>query len=350
MDTLKQYIIVLTALSLSPVGWAAAQDKPESPLRLELDLVDGSCIIGIPGIKSIPIQTPYAKMDIPLKQIASVKIEDDRETASFELSNGDKLKGVFDIKPLQLETVFGQASVSIEHVTRIAVLPGASPLGLVLHYSFDKDDGDTIVDSSGRQHHGTLAGGTTYEDAVAGKGIKTSSKDTYVICRAPELTVDGWRQLTVTAWVKLSRYATYGNLVNRGKEGAGGGFGMSVGGVYGGKPYDGGFSVRLGEKRSVSVKVKRFADLNQWYHVAGVYDGRTVTYYVDGNVIASTDVPDELRNEAIKEDSGTDLVVGKSAGRRSWLDTHINGMIDEVMIFDHALPQTRIRQIYNSQK
>ena len=171
-----------------------------------------------------------------------------------------------------------------------------------------------------------------------------------MICGSPDLNLDGWRQLTVSAWVKVSRYSTYGNLVGRGKEGSGGAFGISVGGVYGGKPYDCSFSVRLGEKKSASVRLKRFADLNQWYHVAGVYDGRTVKYYVNGKEIASEDVPNELTNGPIKEDSGVDLVIGSSSTRRSWHDTHINGMIDEVMIFDHALPETRIRQIYNSQK
>ena len=36
------------------------------PLRLAMDLVDGSHIIGVPEIKSITVQTSYAKMDIPL--------------------------------------------------------------------------------------------------------------------------------------------------------------------------------------------------------------------------------------------------------------------------------------------
>ena len=349
MNRLKNSIIALAVFSLVAAGWAE-QNNTDQPLRLELLLVDGSRIIGVPSIESVPVQTSYAKMSIPLKQIVSIKIEDDRETASFELQNGDKLKGVFDLKLLQLETVFGQASVSIEHITRIAVLAGGSPGRPVLHYSFDRDENGKVVDSSGRRHHGTIAGGVSYEGAVKGKGIKTSSRDTYVICTSPELKFDGWRQLTVSAWVKLSSYATYGHLVNRGNEVASGAFSISVGGVYGGKPYDCVFSVGLGEKKSVKVDVKRFAALNQWYHVAGVYDGKTVKYYVNGKEAASADVPDALANKPIKEDSGMDLLIGKSGTHRSWYDTHINGMIDEVMIFDQALTESQIRQRYNSQK
>jgi hypothetical protein len=94
-----------------------------APLRLTLDLADGSHIRGVPSITSVPVQTSYAKMDIPLEKIVSLEINDDHDTASFELQNGDKLRGVLNLKPLQLGTVFGQVSVSIEHVTRIAVLP-----------------------------------------------------------------------------------------------------------------------------------------------------------------------------------------------------------------------------------
>jgi hypothetical protein len=71
---------------------------------LTLDLVDGSRVIGAPSIKSVPVQTPYATMDIALEQIKSIKIEDDHEAAAFELQNGDKLKGVFNLGPLEPET------------------------------------------------------------------------------------------------------------------------------------------------------------------------------------------------------------------------------------------------------
>ena len=101
-----------------------------APLRLAIDLVDGSRIIGVPKIKSIPVQTSYAKMDIPLEQITSIHIRDDHEMASIDLLNGDKLKGVLDLKPLELETIFGEVSIGIEHVQgfRIKTRKGISLL------------------------------------------------------------------------------------------------------------------------------------------------------------------------------------------------------------------------------
>lgn len=46
-------------------GWAWAGDGgTNQALRLELDLLDGSHIIGAPAIASVPVQTPYAKIAI----------------------------------------------------------------------------------------------------------------------------------------------------------------------------------------------------------------------------------------------------------------------------------------------
>ena len=116
-------IAMVAAVALAFTAWAK-EDKTEQQLRLELDLVDGSCVIGTPGIKSVPVQTSYAKMDIPLKQILTLKMGEDHETASLDLQNGDKLKGVINLEPIKLETVFGKVAIGTEYIKDIRVMPG----------------------------------------------------------------------------------------------------------------------------------------------------------------------------------------------------------------------------------
>ena len=318
--------------------------QPE-PLRLALDLTDGSHIIGIPSIKSVSVQTEYAKIDIPLTKIQSIKMADGNETGSFVLVNGDRLKGVVDFGGMQLTTLFGRVSPQVAHILNVTVTRGGTRSGLVLHYSFDRDEGARVVDESRNNHDGT-AHSVGYVDSIKGKGIRTTSSSTYVICNSPDLSCDGWKQLTVTTWVKVSKFATYGRILNRGNINKAGGFGLAVGGTYGGKPQNATFGVNLGDGKRVAVTLKRFAELNTWYHIAGVYDGRTVKYYINGEVAGSTDVPDKARNSVIKEEPGVDLMVGKCSGRRSWRDTHINGIIDEVMVFKRALSKAEIARLY----
>jgi hypothetical protein len=106
----------------------------ESPLRLELDLVDGSRLIGTPGIATVPVQTAYAKMDVPLTQIQALKIGDDHETVTLNLRNGDTLTGVISLKPIKLETVFGTIAIGIEHIQQLDIVlsGGTNQKGLVL--------------------------------------------------------------------------------------------------------------------------------------------------------------------------------------------------------------------------
>jgi len=110
---------------------AAAEDlaSKERPLRVELNLVDGSRVIGIPAITAVPVQTPYAKIDVPLAQLQSLTIGDDHEVVVLDLLNGDKLTGVISLAPIKLEALFGPASIGIEHIKMLRIILGGKSTG-----------------------------------------------------------------------------------------------------------------------------------------------------------------------------------------------------------------------------
>ncbi len=120
MNRLRHGITLLALCSLLSVA-GAQEHKPASTLRLTLDLADGSRVTGLPSITSINVQTPYATMNIALKQIKSVAIGNDHETAVVELTNGDKATGAINLGSLKLQTIFGNVSVEIQHVTTITI-------------------------------------------------------------------------------------------------------------------------------------------------------------------------------------------------------------------------------------
>ena len=66
MKQFKFCKVVILTMALAGAARAGEDKKSELQVRLELDLVDGSRVIGIPSIESVPVQTPYAKMDVPL--------------------------------------------------------------------------------------------------------------------------------------------------------------------------------------------------------------------------------------------------------------------------------------------
>jgi hypothetical protein len=118
-------VMILAAMTL--VGKAeTAKEQDEEQLKLTLTLADGSRLIGTPDIKSVPIQTLYARIDITLAQIRAIEMAEDHETASVDLINGDKLTGVIDLAAIELETLFGNTSVGIEHIESFRVIMGGS--------------------------------------------------------------------------------------------------------------------------------------------------------------------------------------------------------------------------------
>ena len=123
MNSLKMILAACAFVTVSLRAWSAELQTNEV-LTVILELVDGSRVIGTPGVEAVAMQTPYAKVSLPLKQILSITMEADHENASFYLKNGDTLTGVMTLGPIPLTTAFGQVTVAVEHIRQLAVATG----------------------------------------------------------------------------------------------------------------------------------------------------------------------------------------------------------------------------------
>jgi formylglycine-generating enzyme required for sulfatase activity len=108
--------------------WGSARadsgDTNQTPgrLRLELDLVDGSHLIGLPKTASVPFRWSYAVIDIAWKDIRSITIGEGRDTATILMQNRDRLTGSFIFGNVGLTTPFGDVQIDTPHVTWINVV------------------------------------------------------------------------------------------------------------------------------------------------------------------------------------------------------------------------------------
>jgi hypothetical protein len=157
----------------------------ELPLRLEVDLVDGSHLIGTPAIATVLVQTSYAKMDVPLTQIQSLKLGDDHETVTLDLLNGDKLTGVISLKPIELKTVFGTVAVGIEHIKQLDIVlsGGTNQKGLVL---WNRLGAESEVKNSRVGLGGKLNAGRFVEGRF-GKGIELNMQEPFGVTFPAEI-------------------------------------------------------------------------------------------------------------------------------------------------------------------
>ena len=128
--------VVCIAATLSLVSCflsaAAAEDEQgtNSTTRLVLFLADGGQLIGTPEISSLPIETPYARLTIPLEEISSVNMPSQSSPATIELQNGDKLPGSPSVDSLVLNTDLGPQQVILTDVEYFSVdiAPGSGKL------------------------------------------------------------------------------------------------------------------------------------------------------------------------------------------------------------------------------
>lgn len=95
-------------------------------------------------------------------------------------------------------------------------------------------------------------------------------------------------------------------------------------------------STPAGERSSAQSVV---LNVGVWYHVAGVYDGTRVKVYLNGvesinNYGSSSDMNTPVGNFHIGNDPNDPTCAGKSC---------FPGLIDEVAVYDRALPQSEIK-------
>lgn len=116
---------------------------------------------------------------------------------------------------------------------------------------------------------------------------------------------------------------------------------------------DQGYTLRAGANGTLSFNISSSGSwvettsaptmqLNTWYHVAGTYDGTTLRVYINGEEVGSTAHTGSIQNGSY------DVTIGRisyTAGGGRYFD----GMIDEVRIWNSAIPQSSI-QSYMCQK
>lgn len=335
---IKTRIVTFVAMMINGWGWAGPAGTNQTPerLQLDLDLVDGSRIIGVPTVTSVPIQTPYARMDIPLRQIVTIEIGEDHEQASIALRNGDSLRGVVNLGPVGLDTQFGNVNLGMEIVKRARVrlsngtLSDAVRRGLLLHYPFDTDTGDKVADVSGNGRDGMVKGARwTREGRIAG-AYKVGRGDGHIETPDQDVWSFPGKDFSVCLWLKLSSLPT-GEQVLVGHDDGGGERNKWIFEFL-----NGNLDFHINNPRSQSYRIAAVPwrpETSRWYHLSVSRDKTTYILYVDGVAVSKED------NRLPLPAASAPLTIGQAEG------LYVEGTIDELMIFDRALSAEEIQSV-----
>ncbi|MBE0537193.1 MAG: LamG domain-containing protein [Phycisphaerae bacterium] len=249
-------------------------------------------------------------------------------------------KGTYE---LMLQATDGDKDAN--DVMTIVVKDRADEL-LVGYWNFD----DNVQDQSMNSNHGTIVslnGGGTYDaDAAVGTRamnlIRVDAEDpnTNYIDLGPATELNfGTGNWTVTGWFKTEQAGTSdefkGNIFSNG--------GDNTGGIR--------YTLGINEAALGAMSVTTDDDITKvqatstsitnndgnWHFAAGVRDGSVIRVYVDGVLQGSTNLP---ANYDLSGASQTNSYIGVGvnfANGPAAVYKHLNGLVDDVRVYNHAL-------------
>jgi len=207
---------------------------------------------------------------------------------------------------------------------------------LILHFTFDSADGDTVPDMVG-SNDGTLNLASIVGDAQIGSGALQIEDQNASMTVESFTELDEYQDNTYAWWIKFtegSNGAWSQIIAKLGPADRSPGIWQNPGGTgihYRYNPGNAGFG-RIGTDGENSD-----FPLNEWFHIAGVKEGDNLKFYVNGEEKGSVAVP-------APHDQGSDnLYVGKSPTYRA-----ATFIIDDLGIWDNALTADEVMDVKNN--
>ncbi|MBQ2669220.1 MAG: carbohydrate binding domain-containing protein, partial [Clostridia bacterium] len=196
----------------------------------------------------------------------------------------------------------------------------------ILRYTFD---GDNALASENGGNALTLNGGAEITDeGNVGKGLLLDGVDGYALL--PEYILSG--SMTISAWVKINKFATWARVFD---------FGTDDKNNFFLSPYSGG---------TTRIEMKTPSDVNsvdapqeterEWVHYAVTYDNGTINYYRNGRLLYTKSnlsiKPSDIKNEL--------NYIGKS---HYDADAYLSAVVDDFRVYDKALTADEIDAVFS---
>jgi hypothetical protein len=208
-------------------------------------------------------------------------------------------------------------------------LPAALTQGLVLYYDFGRWEGDLVCDRSGKGNNGKAHNALALDDAARGAVFQSDSRAYVEIQGGSSLDPEA---VTVSAWVRPAAYE--GAIVDKTdwEDKGARGYVLRLG-------RDTKANFAIGNGRWQRMSSLAGIPLERWTHLLASSDGSTIRLYVNATLQGSTGIAAAMISSRypLRVGHGT---YEKKAKRK------FDGLIDEVMIWNRALSDAEIKQLY----
>lgn len=298
---------------------------------------DGTFLDGKPSFSQV-LRTTIGGATVPLdiSKAVSVAVADPGTISSIE----------YTIRPRQgsvtLDEVHGVIGIG---GTRKSLPPDLLK-DLILHYSFDKDEGKIVSDKSSAKNNASVRGAKWTSSGKTGGGMSFEG-NSYISPVEPSAFRKSSRDsFSFGAWFNAANFDSeeLNAVMSLGCEiGGTGSFRYSA---ETGKDERGAtvLAISAGSYRIANTPVIPRAEVEakRWYHVFCVFDAGDFVLYVNGVKVSSA------RYGLGSTPAGADmkLAIGNCFGGLSKRGFH--GVIDEVVFFDRALSAEEVTQLHKA--
>lgn len=202
--------------------------------------------------------------------------------------------------------------------------------GLVGYWKLDEGQGAIVLDSSGLGANGEVIGGANWVDGYMGKALEFDGVDGYVDFGPGDGQFDIEDALTLSIWVNQwdMRNGEHNPWLTKGDN------------AYAIKHQNANqyeFFIFDGDWTSAHAPLDD-AHLYSWHHFAGTFDGFELKLFIDGAPV------DTVEHEAFIRSSEHAVALAWNSQETS---RFFNGQLDEAMIYNVALNDAQIKQLYD---
>jgi hypothetical protein len=215
------------------------------------------------------------------------------------------------------------------------------PQGLMLHFNFDQwEPGNMITDRTGRNNNGRAVGSKWNAYGKQSGGFEFSASNSAIHVKdSPTLNA---KTATLGLWLKVSRSAAADRyIVEKKKES---GFALCLVGEENDAANKG--KLRFIVNNTICLSDSTVVD-GTWHHATATFNGEALKLYVDGQLQKQvTSWKGEISANTNTLTLGMNLTNPTPQEKKTALD----GMLDEVMFFDHAISDEEVRVVIASTK
>lgn len=268
-------------------------------------------------VKDIIPKNPDIVLDTPIPDVQTDEAEYQIDLSNhFSSLTGDVITYIVDASASDINGMNYSVSGSVLTLTKVS--EGVSKITVLCTTRNDNNFDEFYVQFGS----GSL---------MAGFGNSYNFNSTAYLDAGNSSQMNSLEQISVSAWIKLNSTGIDQGIVSKAETSTSGWYFL----VQSNNVLK--FSVKTQDGITRRVFGKQILQPGTWYHVDGIFDGKDLAVYVNGELDNIKDT--YTTTSVIQNDTGKNVLVGNAYG------SILDGEVDEVVIWDRAVTELDVRDI-----